>query len=168
GVEADEVLVKGGADLHQLEACLDLFNKHVNLDGAVGKAYVLFEGRKDVVPQGSLLGGLDLGQVQHQRGAGLAQTPMVIDDVEHRIDDGRGKAGASQTPVAHAPGSPPVAHAPGSPAHVAVVQMQATRAKELCREIELLFPVVDDGASEKSLRPLVHLARHLLGNLQEH
>src|SRR5207249_6874480 len=34
--------------------------------------------------------------------------------------------------------------------------------------VELLFPVADDGASYKSMRPLVHLARHLLRNLREH
>ena len=75
---------------------------------------------------------------------------MVVDDVERRIDDGRGKAGAAGVP------------------HVAVVQMQPARAKDLGREVELLFPVVDDRASEETLRPLVHLARHLFGNLHEH
>src|SRR5205807_8758295 len=38
GVEADEVLAEGGADLHELEAGFDLFDEHVNLDRAVGKA----------------------------------------------------------------------------------------------------------------------------------
>ena len=49
-----------------------------------------------------------------------------------------------------------------------VVEVQAAGAKDLGREVELLFPVAYDGASEESLRPFVHLARHLLGNLREH
>src|SRR5258708_28886992 len=49
-----------------------------------------------------------------------------------------------------------------------IVKMQPARAEDFCGEIELLFPVVDDGASEKTLRPLVHLARHLFGNLREY
>src|SRR5262249_30652913 len=149
-VETYEVFAEGGADLHQLKARFDLFDEHVNLDGAVGKAQVLFERRKDVVPKRCFLGGLDLGAVQHQRGAGFAQAPVIVADVEHRIDDGRGKTGAAGVP------------------HVAVVQVQPARAKDLGREVELLFPVVDDGASEKTLRPLVHFARHLFGNFREH
>src|SRR5439155_19381850 len=52
GVEAYEVLAEGGADLHQLEARFDLLDQHVDLDGAVRQTQVLFEGRKDVVPEG--------------------------------------------------------------------------------------------------------------------
>src|SRR5205807_1446908 len=33
-VEAHEVLAEGGPDFHQLEARFDLFDQHVNLDGA--------------------------------------------------------------------------------------------------------------------------------------
>src|SRR5262249_58961537 len=87
GVEPYEVFAEGGADLHQLEAGFDLFDEHVHLDGTVGKAQVLFERRQDVVPQGGFFGGLDLGQVQNHRGAGFAQAPVGIDDVERRIDD---------------------------------------------------------------------------------
>ena len=75
---------------------------------------------------------------------------MVVDDVERRIDDGRGKAAAAGVP------------------HVPVVQVQPARPEDLRREVELLLPVVDDRAAEKALRPLVHLARHLFGDLHEH
>ena len=51
--------------------------------------------------------------------------------------------------------------------HVAVVQMQPPRAEDLGREVELLAPVVDDGAAEKAVGPLVHLAGDLFGNLRE-
>src|SRR5205807_2036572 len=81
GVEADEVLAESGTDLHQLKASLDLFHEHVNLDGTVGKAKVLFECRQDFAPEGCFLGSLNLGQVQYQRGAGFAQPPVVVDDV---------------------------------------------------------------------------------------
>src|SRR5207248_3435771 len=40
GVESDEVLTQRGADLHQLEAGFDLFDQHVDLDGAVLQAQV--------------------------------------------------------------------------------------------------------------------------------
>src|SRR5262245_40256691 len=83
---------------------------------------------------------------------------MIVGDVEDSIDDGGGEAGGAVTPVAYAP---------GSPAHVPVIQMQAAGAKDLGGEIELLLPVVDDRSAEKALRPLVHLAGYLLGDLQE-
>ena len=47
---------EGGADLHQLEARFDLFDEHVNLDGAALKAEVLFDRRKDVAPKRRFLG----------------------------------------------------------------------------------------------------------------
>ena len=60
GVEADEVLAERGADFHQLEARFDLLDEHVDLDGAVGKAEMLFERGQDVVPQRRFLGRLNL------------------------------------------------------------------------------------------------------------
>ncbi len=51
---------------------------------------------------------------------------------------------------------------------VPVVEVQAARAEDLRREVELLLPVVDDRAAEEALRPRVHLARDLLGDRQEH
>ena len=50
----------------------------------------------------------------------VAQAPMVVDDVERRVDDRRGEAGAVGV------------------AHVAVVEVQPARAEDLRREVELL------------------------------
>ena len=75
---------------------------------------------------------------------------MIVDDVEYDIDDGRGKTGAAGVP------------------YMAIIKMQAACAKDLGCEVELLFPVADDGAPEKALRPFVHIARHLFGHLCEH
>ena len=47
-------------------------------------------------------------------------------------------------------------------------EVQATRAEDDGREIELLTPVVDDRAAEKPLRPGVHLGGNLLGGGDEH
>ncbi len=49
-----------------------------------------------------------------------------------------------------------------------VVQVQAARPEDARGEIELLAPVVDDGAAEEAARPLVDLPRHLLGGGHEH
>ncbi len=43
GVEADEVLAERGADLHQLEAALELLDQHVDLDRAGREPQVCFE-----------------------------------------------------------------------------------------------------------------------------
>src|SRR4051794_41982516 len=40
-------------------------------------------------------------------------------------------------------------------------------AEDLGREVELFSPVVNDGPSEETLPPLVHLARHPFGGLRE-
>ncbi len=69
GVEADEVAAERGADLHQLEARLDLLDQDVDLDRADRQAEVLLERREHVVPQRRLLGGLDLRQVEDDRRA---------------------------------------------------------------------------------------------------
>src|SRR5262249_12818341 len=80
GVEADEVLAQRGADLHQLEARRDLLDEHVDLDGPVRQADVSFQHRQDVSPECRLLGGLDLGQVQPNRGVPLPLAPAALDD----------------------------------------------------------------------------------------
>ena len=67
GVEADEVAAEGGADLHQLEARLDLLDQHVDLDRARRQAEVLLERGEEVVPERGLLGRLDLRQVEDDR-----------------------------------------------------------------------------------------------------
>src|SRR5262245_42998219 len=45
--------------------------------------------------------------------------------------------------------------------------MQSASAKNLGREVKLLFPVADGRASEKALGPFVHFARHLFSDLQK-
>ena len=135
GVEADEVRAEGGADLHQLEARFDLLDEHVHLDRADRKPKVLFERRKDVVPQRRFFGRLDLRQVQRQRRAGRPQLSMVVDDVERRVDDGGGEAGAVGM------------------CDVAIVEVQPPRAKDLRREVELSRPVVDRSAGRRSPAP---------------
>ena len=74
---------------------------------------------------------------------------MVVDHVEREVDDRSGEAGAVLL------------------AHVAVVEVQTARAEDLGREVELPPPVGDDGAPEKALRPLVHLAGDFFGDAQE-
>ena len=54
-----------------------------------------------------------------------AQLRVVVDDVEHQVDDRRREAGAVGA------------------ADVAVVEMQAARAEDLGREVELLLPVAE-------------------------
>ena len=71
GVEADEVRAERRANLHQLEARLDLLDEHVDLDRADRQAQMLFERRQDVVPERRFFGGLDLRQIQHERRARL-------------------------------------------------------------------------------------------------
>ena len=110
---------------------------------AVGQAQMLFERGQDVVPQRGFFGGLNLGQIQDHRGPDLAQGPLIVNDVEHGVDDGCGKAGAAGVP------------------HVAVVEMQTARPKDLGREVELLRPVVDNRAPEETLRPMVHFSPRL-------
>jgi hypothetical protein len=117
GVEAYEVAAECGADLHQLEAGLELLHQDVGLDRAVLETELDLKRRQNVVPQGRLLGGLDLGQVEDDRGAGLPQPLVVVDHVEHYVDDGGRKALA----VGHA--------------DVAIVQMQPPGAEDLGREV---------------------------------
>ena len=51
---------------------------------------------------------------------------------------------------------------------VAIVEVQAAGAEDARRELQLPAPVVDDAAAEEAVGPRVHLARHLLGDRQEH
>src|SRR5262245_43210927 len=51
--------------------------------------------------------------------------------------------------------------------NMAVIQMEAPRAKNLRREIQLFVPAVDGWPSEKTLRPDIHFARHCVGHFQE-
>ena len=51
---------------------------------------------------------------------------------------------------------------------VPIVEVQPARAEDARREVQLRSPVLDDGATEKPLRPRVHLARDLLGGGHEH
>ena len=64
---------------------------------------------------------------------GLAQRSMVVHDVERQVDDRRGEAGAVGAP------------------DVPIVEVQAARAEDLRREIELRSPVVDDRRGRRSL-----------------
>ena len=79
---------QGGANLHELKARLDLLNQYVGLHGAGRQCEMVLEGGEDVAPQRGFFSGLDLRQIQHDRGARLAQPLVVVDDVEHGIDDG--------------------------------------------------------------------------------
>ena len=149
GVETDEVPAQGGADLHELEGRLELLDEDVGFDLADRQPEVSFESREDVVPQSRFLGGLDLGQVENDRGSRAGQRPVIVGHVEDEVDDRRGKAGA--VPLSH----------------VAVVEVQAAGAKHLRREVELPAPVGDDGPPEEALRPLVHFLRDAFGDAQE-
>jgi len=50
---------------------------------------------------------------------------------------------------------------------MAIVQMEAARAKDLGCEIELLSPIVNDGPAEESLRSGVHFDGDVFGDLHE-
>ncbi len=101
------------------------------------------------IPERRLLRGLDLRQVEDDAGPGPLQVLVVVDDVEHGIDDRR-------------PEPRPVRQA-----DVPVVEVQPAGAEDPGREVELPPPVVDDRAPEEAPCPRVHLARHLLGHPQE-
>ena len=60
-IEAHEVRRKGGPDLHELEALLDLLHQHVGLDGARRQTQVGLQGQDHGVPEGGFLRSLDLG-----------------------------------------------------------------------------------------------------------
>src|SRR5262249_53528135 len=47
------------------------------------------------------------------------------------------------------------------------IQVKPSRSKDLCRETELLAPVTDDLSAEESLRPTIHLSRHLFGDAKK-
>ena len=75
---------------------------------------------------------------------------MVVDDEERAVDDGGGEAAAVRPP------------------DVPIVEMQAARAEDLRREVELRLPVVDGGTPQEALRPAVHLCGHVFGHVHEH
>src|SRR5439155_27150256 len=102
-----------------------------------------------LVPQCGFLGGLDLRQIEGDRGPGVTQGPVVVDGVEHEVDDRGGKAGAVRL------------------AHVAVVEVEAAGAEDPGREVELAAPGGDEAPSEKTLGPAVHLRGDMLGDAEE-
>ena len=100
-----------------------------------------------VVPQRRLLGRLNLRQIEDDAAALAA---------EHARDCSRRRArGRRWRPRAPSPSAWP---------DVPVVEVQAARAEDARREVELRAPVVDDGAAEERPRPRVHLAGDLLGD----
>ena len=148
GVEAHEVRGQGGADLHELEALLQLLHQHVALDGAHGQAQVGFQGQDEAVPQGRVLGGLGLGQVDDDAAARGEEALVVVHHEQHQVREGGREAVAVL-------------------ADVPVIQVQAPAAEDDGGEVQLLTPVGDDGPPEEALGPGVHLPGHLLGDLQE-
>ena len=151
GVEADEVLAERGADFHQLEARFDLLDEHVDLDRADRQAQVPFERREDVVPQRRLLGGLNLRQVEHDRRPGVSQRLVVVDDVERR--DRRSTRRSSRRRRAGRGGR--------RGAGRAARKIFVVKSSCFCQSSMI-------GRPKKPCRPRVHLAGHLLGDLQEH
>jgi len=138
-----------GADLHQLEAGLELLDEHIRPDARRRESEMRFERREDVVPERGLLGRLDLGQVEHQRAALGPQRRLVVHDVDRGIDDRRGE------------------RRPGRVAHMPVDQVQAAGAEDPRGEGELGAPVGDRLAAERLARPGVHLRRDPLGDVEE-
>src|SRR6185503_19992710 len=80
---------------------------------------------------------------------GVAEPPMVVDDVEGEVDDRGGEAG------------------PVRLAHVAVVEVEGAGAEDVRGDVELPAPVGDDGPPEEALGPPVHLAGDRLGDAEE-
>jgi hypothetical protein len=148
-VEPDEVHAECGANLHQLKAGLDLLHQHVHLQGSVRQANLVLQRGQDGVPERRLFGRLDLRQVGDDRRAGVAQALVVVRDEDAEVDDGGREAATVVEP------------------DVAVVEVQAARAEDLGREVELLRPVRDDRPAEEVLRPVVHLAGDFLGDGHE-
>ena len=139
-VESDEVFAERRPNLHQLKHRLELFDQHVDLDLSDRNLQEAFERGDHLVPERRLFGGLDLRQIQDERRTGVPQALEVVDDVQRHVHDRGGEAAAA------------------GPPDVPVVQMQASSAKDLGREIELHTPVTDDRAAEEPARPFVHLS----------
>jgi len=137
------------ADLHELEALLQLLHQDVDLDGAGPQVQVVLQGQEEGVPPGGLGGGLDLGQVVHQAAARGAQGRRIVHREGGQVGDGGGEGGAAGL------------------ADVAVVQVQAPGAVEHGGEVQLLSPVLDDRVAEEALGPAVHLVRDPFGHVQE-
>ena len=150
-VEADEVRAERRADLHQLEARLELLDEDVGLDRPDRAGRVALRAPRGCpTTERSLFGRLDLRQIEHERTPVRAQPRLVVHEEHRGVDDGRGEAVAIR------------------PADVTVVEMETARAEDHGREVELRAPVVDDAAAEERLRPRVHLDRHRFGGRQEH
>ena len=49
-----------------------------------------------------------------------------------------------------------------------IVEMEAARTEDARREVQLRFPVPDDGATEEAATPDIHLAGNLLGGAHEY
>src|SRR5439155_11142112 len=92
---------------------------------------------------------LDLRQIEDDRGPGVTQGPMVVDNVEREVDDRGGKAGAVRL------------------AHVAVVEVEAAGAEDPGGEFELPAPVGVDAPSEEILGLAGHLGGDIFGDAQE-
>ncbi len=149
GVEAHEVPAQRRPDLHQLERRLQLLHQDIGLDRRGRQAQVPLQRVEHLAPQGGLLGGLDLGQVQDD-GPALGPQRRVV---EHHVRDEVRDRGGEPGPV--------------RPTHMAVVEVQAADAEQAGGEVELATPVVDDLAAQEVARPGVHLARDALGDPQE-
>ncbi len=150
GVEPDEVRPERRANLHQLERGFELLDEHVDLDRVGRQAEMTLQRVEHVAPQRRLFGRLDLRQIEDDAPALATKHGVIVRDVEREIDDGGGERLARDE------------------THVTVVQMQAARAEDARGEIELLAPVVDDGAAEEAAGPLVDLPCHALGDGHEH
>src|SRR5262249_19738234 len=144
-----EMAAERGPNLRELKAHLELLDEDVRLDRTAVEARVLLERGEDVAPERRLRRGLDLREVERDRGSCLPQHARVVHDVERDVDDGGGEAGAVGA------------------ADVPVVEVQPARTEDLRREVELRAPVGDGGPTEEALRPRVHLARDVFGDLHE-
>ena len=114
-----------------------------------GQTEVRFERRQNVVPEGGFFGRLNLRQVHHDRRAGAAQPLVIVRHVHGRVHDRGRESGAT------------------SNLNVPIVEMQAARAENLRREIELTLPVGNRLPAEEPFGPLVHLAGDILGDPHE-
>ena len=136
GVEADEVRAERGADLHQLEAGLELLDQHVDLDRADRQGRGAARARRACRSRAPLprRSGSSAGRARSS-GPRARSARVVVDHVQHEVDD-RGRE----------------ARAVGR-ADVAVVEVQAAGAEDARREVELPSPVGDDRAAEEAAAP---------------
>ncbi len=149
-VESDEMPAERGAYLHKLERGFQLFDEHVHLYRSERDAQVVLQRRQELVPERGLFGRLYLREIEHDRRARFIELLIVVHYVKHDVDDGSREHESVLVP------------------YVPVVEMKTPRPEYLRREVELLSPVHDYFAAEKSLGPFVHLSRDLLGDVHEH